>query len=197
MGVLGRVVSTDGSDKGGRFCRMRASYVYQQHVDMILAALMPANSLAIRVAVHTGLRIDDVLSLRTDDLAPQFWITEHKTGKRKLVGLPQPLLGELQAQAGEHWVFEGRCDPLKHRTRQAVWKDVKRAARLYRIPDNVTPHSFRKHYAVDLLERCGDLDRVRRALNHESDTVTMIYAMANYQMGQKKGRKARKHGKKV
>lgn len=176
---------------------MRSSYVLQEQVDMILAALMPANALAIRVAVHTGLRIDDVLSLRTEDLAPQFWISEQKTGKRKLVGLPQPLLGQLRAQAGKIWVFEGRLNPEKHRTRQAVWKDVVRAAKLFRIPGNVTPHSFRKHYAVDLLERCGDLEKVRRALNHESDVVTMIYAMANYTMEQNKGRKRRNHGRKV
>lgn len=176
---------------------MRADYVLEKQVDLILAALMPANRLVIRVAVHTGLRVGDVLNLRTEQLSHQLWVTESKTGKRKQIGLPEPLLTDLRAQAGEEWVFPSRSDPHKHRSRQAVWKDVKRAAKLYRMPQNVTPHSFRKHYAVDLLHRCGDLERVRRALNHESDIVTMVYAMADYQLRKKIGRKARKNGKKV
>lgn len=34
------------------------------------------------------------------------------------------------------------------------------------IPQNVGPHSFRKIYAVDLMEKYGDIERVQRALNH-------------------------------
>ena len=87
-------------------------------------------------------------------------------------------MAQLRAQAGEDWVFPGR-NPAKHRTRQAVWADVKRAARAFRLPQNVGPHSFRKVYAVELLRKYGDLERVRRALNHGSYTTTMVYAMAD------------------
>ena len=77
----------------------------------------------------------------------------------------------------------------KPHTRQAVWKDVKRAARAFRLPQNVGPHSARKVFAVELLAKYGDLERVRRALNHSSDTVTMIYAMADRQLESKRGRR--------
>ena len=56
---------------------------------------------------------------------------------------------------------------------------MKRAARAFRLPQNVGPHSFRKVYAVELLRKYGDLERVRRALNHGSYTTTMVYAMAD------------------
>lgn len=86
---------------------------------------------------------------------------------------------ELQAQAGPVWVFSSPKDPQKHRTRQAVWWDVKRAAKAFRLPQNVAPHSLRKLYAVDLLNRCGgNLGRVQRALNHSDAATTHIYAMA-------------------
>lgn len=81
--------------------------------------------------------------------------------------------------AGEIWVFESPRDPKKHRSRQGVWKDVKRAARAFRLPQNVAPHSARKVYAVDLLAKYGDIERVQRALNHSNPAVTMIYAMAD------------------
>jgi site-specific recombinase XerC len=78
-----------------------------------------------------------------------------------------------------------------------VWKDVKRAAAAFRIPQNVAPHSFRKVYAVDLLKKYGDIDRVRRALNHRSETITMIYALADMQLAAKYRRRRRAAGRKL
>lgn len=161
----------------------------------MLAALTPANRLVMRVALHTGLRIGDILSLKTDQLKSHFWVTESKTGKSRQIGLPEPLLSDLQRQAGRIWVFEGR-DPKKHRTRQAVWKDVKRAARAFRLVQNVAPHSARKVYAVELLQKYGDFDKVRRALNHSSEAVTMIYAMADKQLAAKYRRRRCGKGRK-
>ena len=38
---------------------------------------------------------------------------------------------------------------------------------------------MRKRYAVDLDTKCGNIDKVRQALNHSGEAVTMIYALAN------------------
>lgn len=166
----------------------KTEYLLQKEVDLILAALTPENRLVMRTALVTGLRVGDVLALKPERLKPHFWVTEQKTGKKRQVGLPEPLLSDLKKNAGKYWVFPGR-DPRKHRTRQAVWKDVKRAAKAFRLPQNVGPHSARKVYAVDLMKRYGDIDRVRRALNHNSETVTMIYALADQQLAAKNRRR--------
>jgi integrase len=152
-----------------------------QEVDRVLAAMMPENRLAVRVSLHTGLRISDVLSLRPEQLKPQFWIVESKTGKRKRVNLPAELLDDLRRNSGKYYVFPGRSDPKKHRTRQAVWHDIKRAAAAFRLPQNIGTHSARKVYAVELLQKYGDFDRVRRALNHAKKypSTTLIYATAD------------------
>ncbi|MEA4992928.1 MAG: tyrosine-type recombinase/integrase [Oscillibacter sp.] len=84
----------------------------------------------------------------------------------------------VRQQAGPVWAFPG-TKPGQHKTRQAVWKDVKRAQRAFRFEQNVGPHSFRKVYAVHLMERYGNIERVRRALGHASPSVTAIYAMAD------------------
>ena len=175
---------------------MRTEYLLDREVDLVLAALTDTNRLVMRTALHTGLRVGDVLALKPQQLKPHFWVTEQKTGKARQVGLPEPLLSDLKNHAGEHWVFPGR-NPLKHHTRQAVWKDVKRAAAAFRIPQNVAPHSFRKVYAVDLLKKYGDIDRVRRALNHRSETITMIYALADMQLAAKYRRRRRAAGRKL
>lgn len=171
---------------------MRTEYLLRQEVDRVLAALMPSNRLVMRVILHTGLRIGDVLRLRPEDLQPRHWVTEQKTGKRRLIGLTAPLLSDLRAEAGEHWVFPSPRDPKKHRTRQTVWADVKRAARLFRLPQNIGTHSARKVYAVALLRKYGDIEAVRRNLRHAYATTTMIYALAD-QLLEQKYKKRRKN----
>lgn len=175
---------------------MRTEYLLDREVDLVLAALTETNRLVMRTCLATGLRVGDVLALTPDRLKPHFWVTERKTGKARQVGLREPLLSDLKAHSGQWWVFPGR-DPRKAHTRQAVWKDVKRAAAAYRLPQNVGPHSARKVYAVDLMHKYGDIDRVRRALNHNSESVTLIYAMADQQLQAKyRRRRSRPGGKK-
>lgn len=173
---------------------MKTEYLLEREVDQVLSALTPENRLVMRVCLHTGLRVSDVLALKPDKLKPHFWVTEQKTGKARQVGLPDPLLTDLKKNAGREWVFPGR-DPRKHRTRQAVWKDVKRAARAFRIPQNVGPHSARKVFAVDLMRKYGDIEKVKRALNHGSETVTMIYALADMQLAAKHKRRRSSTGR--
>lgn len=165
---------------------MTAEYLLLDEMEHVFAALTPANRLVCRVCVATGLRVGDVVQLRTEQLKPQFWITEQKTGKRRRVNLTKDMLEQLQAQAGRIWVFEGSKGPDHHRTRQTVWRDVKRAAKAFRLPQNVSVHSLRKVWAVDKLNRArGNLAVVQRGLNHSDQATTMIYAMA-YQLYQAK-----------
>jgi len=144
------------------------------------------------------LRVGDVVALKTEQLSRQFWVTEAKTKKRRRVNLTADLLKRVKAQSGRLWAFPGARDPSKHRTRQAVWADVKRAARAFRLPQNVAPHSLRKVYAIHVLENSkGDVEKVKRALNHDDVATTMIYCMAlqlyqaKYGSGSQKGQRAR------
>lgn len=174
---------------------MKTEYLLQHEVDYVLGLLTPENRLVMRVALVTGLRISDVLALRPENLKSHCWVKEQKTGKSRQIGLPEPLLSDLRKASGKYWVFPGR-DPKKHRTRQAVWADVKRAAKALRLSQNVAPHSARKVYAVDLMAKYGDIAKVRRALNHSSESVTMIYALADMQLGAKNKRRRRAPGRK-
>ncbi|MGI5857482.1 MAG: tyrosine-type recombinase/integrase [Candidatus Merdivicinus sp.] len=168
------------SEVGGK---MQAEYCFKREVEHILAALMPANRLACEVSLATGLRIGDVLRLKTEDVFKErFSVQESKTGKRRVVRLTKDLKVRCAAFSGSLYVFPGRLDGRKPRSRQAVWKDLKRVARLMRLDVNLTPHSMRKVYAVEQYHKDGDLKRVQRLLNHSSEAVTMIYAMADEQV---------------
>lgn len=163
--------------KGG--VGLKTEYILRKELEHVLAALTPENRLVMEVSLHTGLRVSDVLALKTENLKPRFWVKEKKTGKSKMVGLPIRLLEPLRAISGRIYVFPNRNDEKRHRTRQAVWKDVKRAAKAFRIPQNLAPHSVRKIYGVELMQKYGSIEKVRRALNHDNESVTLIYAMAD------------------
>jgi integrase len=158
---------------------MTTEYLLEEQLDRVLAALTPSNELVCRVMLHTGLRIGDVLRLRPSDIRRQAWIVEQKTGKKKKIGFPDFLAEKILEQSNDLWAFPSPLRPDRPRTRQAVWKDVKRAAKAFRLPQNCGTHSMRKIYAVELMEKYGNIEKVQKALNHSSPSITIIYACAD------------------
>lgn len=171
---------------------MRTDWLAPEIFQHLLAALMPTNRLAIETSLATGLRIGDVLNLKTADLQKErFTIREEKTNKARRVTLPKALRLDLAAQAGRVFVFEHRLDQFRHRTRQAVWADLHRAATLFRLPHKlvVAPHSARKIYAVGKYQDGRNLQKVQQLLNHSDEAVTVLYAMADLISAKKLGTK--------
>lgn len=159
---------------------MRTDAILEQQLAMILAAMTPANRRVLQVMLRTGLRVSDVLTLPRDKIGRQFTVIEAKTGKRMKCGLPDWLTEDIRrSSAGSPWAFPSPNDPKKHRTRQAVWKDIKRVQKGFRLLINLGTHSARKSYAVHLMHQYGDIERVRKALNHSNSTITALYAMAD------------------
>lgn len=162
---------------------MRSQWIPTELFEHILAALMPENRLACEISLATGLRIGDVLRLRPDQVEPKlkrFTIKEEKTGKRRTVYLPKELRERAFAICGRFWVFEHRLDRTKHRTRQAVFKDLRRAAMLFRVKAQVTPHTARKVFAVEYYKKHNnDIKKLQQLFNHSNEAVTFLYAMAN------------------
>jgi integrase len=170
-----------GLTTGGR--EVRTDYIHKQELQHVLAALTPPNRLAIEISLATGLRIGDVLALTRDKLTGtsdrRITVTEAKTGKRRRVEIPAELFKRALGMAGKVFVFEGRHDYRHHRTRQAVHKDIKRAARLFRCRGNIAPHTARKVYAVEAFRRTQELAKVQKLLQHTNEAVTAIYALAD------------------
>lgn len=161
---------------------MRTDYCEEQFFLLVLGALTLENRLAVLTSLYTGLRISDVLSLKTAEVAKiRFSVQEQKTGKRKRVTLPVALANDLLKIAGPLYVFSNRLDGRRHRTRQAVYKDLQRACDLLRISKTLTisPHTARKIYAVNVYREKCDLKKVQALLNHSSEAVTCVYAMAD------------------
>lgn len=169
--------------------KIKTEYIPKKELLNALSILTYQNQLVCEVCLITGVRLSDALSLRTFALADKkIKIIEQKTGKNRSFSLPVPLLIKLRENAGPGFVFSHRLDPEKHRTRQAVWKDFKRAAKAFRIKPNVAPHSLRKIFAVDLMAKYGNLEKIQKLLNHSNEINTLIYAFADKLREKKKRR---------
>jgi integrase len=144
------------------------------------AVMQYPNSLALRASLETGLRINDILSLTTKQLVKRkiFGIAE-KTGKPFERTLSIDLAKRLKEISGKKYIFQGRLSEEKHRTRQAVWKDMKKAAAILELEGNFAPHSARKTYAVEKFKD-GGLAVVKKDLQHKDISTTMLYAFADY-----------------
>ena len=159
---------------------MRTDWAPKGEIEHVLAALTPQNRLACEISLATGLRINDVLALKAEQIQKQrFTVREEKTGKTRAIYLPKELQDRALTCSGKHFVFEGRSNGKTHRTRQAVFKDLKRVAKLFGIKENVAPHSLRKIYAVEEYQKHGNLKRVQKLLNHSNEAITQLYAFAN------------------
>ena len=163
---------------------MRTEVTTVQNFERILYLLTEQNRLIMQVALNTGLRISDVLSITRKDLndflqGKEILITEQKTGKNRILDINKELANKMLLQSGSKFVFEHRLDQNKHKTRQAIFKDVKRAKKSLRIKQNIAPHSARKMYAVHLMEKLNDINKVREIMQHTDTETTMLYAFAN------------------
>ena len=173
---------------------MRSDYVNTDTISHLLWALMPANRLVCELALQTGWRVNDILELKTEQLDASLkktkhtvTITEAKTGKKSTRVIPKKLLQELCEQSGTLYVFQGRDDWRKHRTRQAVYLDLKRVAKRFNIKINLSPHSLRKNYAVYLRDNGYTLQEIQKRMNHDNISVTMLYALSD-ELGDKYGK---------
>ena len=155
---------------------------------MILKAMMPANRLAVEVSLHTGLRIGDVLALHTETVqrTARPYVRDSKTGKLHRISLTDELRTRMLAQAGKIYVWEGRLNCRKHRTRAAVYKDMVRAVDVVKRAGwvardaKISPHSARKIAAVRAYHR-GGFGAAQAMLQHDQDhpLVTMLYALSD------------------
>lgn len=172
---------------------LRSTWIDTPTMRLILGAMMPENCLALEVSEATGLRISDVLSIKTDSVrqSARPTVQDSKTGKRHRIYIPVKLRARMLAQAGRVYVWPSRTKPLEqHRSRQAVYKDMRKAIAVFRRNGRIeadshpSPHSARKRAAVRAYHH-GGLDEAARLLMHDRDdaVVTMLYALSDQTKG--------------
>lgn len=161
---------------------MRSSYIKKDALERLFSSLPAKTALCARLCLETGMRVGDAVAIKPENLVggKVIYIAQ-KTGKKDVKKLTKALFNELLTVSGENFVFTGR-GKSGHLTRQAVWKAVKKAAALAGEVANVTPHTARKVYAVEMREAVG-LKETQKLLQHSNADVTALYAFSDVALG--------------
>ncbi len=134
----------------------------------------------------TGVRISELLSIRTSDisLSEGFIRVMGKGQKERIIPL-----GKLAIRAIKEYIQLARGKLLKSKaseylflnnhgriiSRMGFWKILQQYLKKVKITKRVTPHSFRHSFATHLLEGGANLRAVQEMLGHSNITTTQIY----------------------
>ena len=159
---------------------MRSEFVNSDSFKVLTNCMEYENGLALRVCVETGLRIGDVLKIKGQDIDGNIisFVAE-KTGKNGTKEITSRLARELKrlVTSPTAYVFKGR-GKSGHRTRQAVYVDLKKACERLGVEGQISPHSARKAYAVKVFHDKG-LNVVQKELQHRNISDTFLYCLSD------------------
>lgn len=164
---------------------MEAKYITASQIAELRAVMSEGDWLLIWVMLETGLRVGDAVALKRSNVrADGVHYTAQKTGKRGVAPISDSLRRALVASTSSGYIFKGRKAGA-HLSRQAAWKRIKKAAARCGIDaDGVSPHAFRKVFAVETFREKG-MQATREALQHTNRDTTEIYAFADWNTGDK------------
>jgi site-specific recombinase XerD len=141
----------------------------------------------LMTAYAAGLRISEVLALRTDDIDSQRMVIRVRQGKGskdRYVMLSPRLLALLREYWRAHrrreayrpgpWLFPGNV-PGRPITDGAVYEACEEACRAAGLEKHVTVHTLRHTFATHLLEGGTDLRTIQILLGHRSLNTTARY----------------------
>lgn len=138
----------------------------------------PTIATALQLEANLGMRIGDILQMRLADIIRdgnryRLDVTEEKTGKRRTFTVPAEVYSFLRDYADAQGICkEDRLFPL---TVRAVQKHLAKVCDLLEL-ENVSTHSFRKFFAVDVYQQNGhDIALVQTLLQHSSPAITRRY----------------------
>ncbi|MGL5042759.1 MAG: site-specific tyrosine recombinase XerD [Culicoidibacterales bacterium] len=149
------------------------------------------NAIMIELLYATGLRVSELVQLKTTDIgysAHTINILGKGNKQRIIPVLEQTLNGLFAYCETERQKYDiGSSEALflncngTALSRQAFWKIIKKRAQLVGITKEVSPHILRHTFATHLLENGADLRIVQELLGHSDITTTQIYTHINQQ----------------
>lgn len=146
-------------------------------------------SVMIELMYATGLRVSELVALPLSAINFQKGVVFvlGKGSKERIIPIANRTLSALQnyisfrcrfikSNTVSPWLFPSVTALEKHFTRDAFYKDIKKAAVDCGIyPSRVSPHVLRHSFATHLLNNNAELRSVQKMLGHESISTTEIY----------------------
>lgn len=182
--------------EGPRLWTLLPDFLTRDEVDSLLKVwrggdvLARRNRVILEVLYATGIRVSELVDLRTDQFRSDEGILRviGKGDKERIVPVGRPAQHALKAYLdkargklditgkGVALLLSVRGRPL---TRARVWKIIKETALKAGVAKNVYPHMLRHSFASHLLEGGADLRVIQEMLGHADISTTQIYTHVN------------------
>ena len=132
---------------------------------------------ALRLLMLTGCRLNEILTLRWDDVdraAGEFRLRDGKTGARMVPLTPtaEAVLDGIPRLPGNCWVIAGRRPGTRLNSLTAEWYRIRARAGL----GDLRIHDLRHSYATRALSSGESLSMIGRLLGHADIASTLRYA---------------------
>jgi integrase len=162
---------------------VKSRYIEETEISKLRLVTEEEAFLPLRLSLETGLRVGDVVALRTSSVkADGIHYTAQKTRKRGVAPISADLRKRLNKRG--KWLFPSPYKCGAHITRQAVWYRIKVAGKRAGVDLNgLSPHTMRKVFAVELYRKQG-FKAVQTALQHNNSATTEIYSFADWNTGE-------------
>ncbi len=132
-----------------------------------------------------GMRVSELLSLKTEDLNLSFgYVICHDQNRERVIpigNVSRDVLTTYMEQARSYFVKDEREKALftncsgKPMSRQGFWKMLKGYAAEADIHRDITPHTLRHSFAAHMLQNGADIKSVQEMLGHSDISSTQVY----------------------
>jgi site-specific recombinase XerD len=142
---------------------------------------MKKSKLMLSLLYATGMRVSEIINLKTFDLVFEEnigYVRQAKGRKDRIFNIPEFLKKDLQKQVkkqketNQRYLFSGPKGALTTRNLQKI---VQKTAHRAQIKKDVHPHTLRHSFATHLLESGVDIRYIQQLLGHASISTTELY----------------------
>ena len=160
-------------------------YLEEEEVlKMIHAAKKLEEKLIVAMLVSLGVRRSELINIKLEDVNENCINILGKGSKERQVYLPddvfEMLKEYLNTRKNSNFPYLFRSKMGKSYSPESIRLKVKRIARMAGIDENrihdISPHSFRRTFATNMVENGVDIRVIQGAMGHSSINTTMRYA---------------------
>lgn len=140
--------------------------------------------LIAKVIGNTGVRVSELIKLKSSDLEKGYADIIGKGGKHRRIYFPESLIKDIKDICGSEYIVENR--QKKQITTRGVSGILKNAGQKAGLPKEVMhPHSFRHFFAKQFLKEKNDITLLGDLLGHSDVSTTAIYTRLTSEEQQK------------
>lgn len=127
-----------------------------------------------RVIGMTGVRVSELIELKTEDLARGYRDIKSKANKTRRIFFPKQLIEDIKGLTGKVYILENRWG--EKMTTRGVAQTMQNNAEKSGIPKELMhPHGLRHFFAKQFLKKNNDITLLGDLLGHSNLSTTSIY----------------------